>query len=185
MKKFLLWSSLLWIISACASQPQATVTAERTAASLPTTSIPAPTNTPPTSAPIPLEFNVTHAFGNPQRTSAYDFAAIRELPAVIWTKRLGSSASISAPVFVDGVLYVGAQNGQLYALNTETGAEIWHTASGSLPSAVAVAGDLVFNNDGIGRTQAFRRDTGEKSGRLKSAAQATARHWSSTISSTR
>ena len=167
MKKILLWSSLLWIISACASQPQVTlvvptVTEERTAASLPTTSMPAPTKTLATSAPIPLEFNVTHAFGNPQRTSAYDFAAIRELPAVIWTKRLGSSASISAPVFVDGVLYVGAQNGQLYALNTETGTEIWHTASGSLPSAVAVAGDLVFNNDGIGRTQAFRRDTGEK-----------------------
>jgi outer membrane protein assembly factor BamB len=155
MKKFLLMSSLLWIISACVSQPQATLVA-------PTTSIPAPTKTPTTSAPVPLEFNVTHAFGNPQRTSAYDFVAIRELPAVLWTKRLGSSASISAPVFVDGVLYVGAQNGQLYALNTETGAEIWHTASGSLPSAVAVAGDLVFNNDGIGRTQAFRRDTGEK-----------------------
>ncbi len=167
MKKILLWSSLLWIISACASQPQATLvaptaTAERTTTSLPTTSIPDSTKTPATSAPIPLEFNVTHAFGNPQRTSAYDFAAIRELPAVLWTKRLGSSASISVPVFVDGVLYVGAQNGQLYALNTETGAEIWHTASGSLPSAVAVAGELVFNNDGIGRTQAFRRDTGEK-----------------------
>jgi len=118
-------------------------------------------NSQPT-APIPLELNVIHAFGNPQRTSAYDFAAIRELPTVKWTKRLGSSASISAPVFADGVLYVGAQNGQLYALNTETGAEIWHAASGTLPSAVAVAGEMVFNNDGSGRTQAFRRDTGEK-----------------------
>ncbi|HZM25521.1 MAG TPA: PQQ-binding-like beta-propeller repeat protein [Anaerolineales bacterium] len=152
---------ILILLAACNSQP-----AVLAPTSVCCTATPLPTLIPAvpavTSAPVPLEFNITHAFGNPQRTSAYDFAAIRELPAVLWTKRLGSSASISAPVFVDGVLYVGAQNGQLYALNTETGAEIWHTASGRLPSAVAVAGELVFNNDGIGRTQAFRRDTGEK-----------------------
>ena len=166
MKNYLLWSSLLLIISACAS-PQATLVAPtaiatQTTTLLPMTSISDPTKAPATSVPVPFDFNVTHAFGGPQRTSAYDFSAIRELPDVLWTKPLGSSASIGAPVFVDGVLYVGTQNGQLYALNTETGAEIWHTASGSLPSAVAVAGDLVFNNDGSGRAQAFRRDTGEK-----------------------
>lgn len=98
--------------------------------------------------------------GDAQRTGAYAFPAIRELPSLQWQKNLNDVGP--APVLADEVLYVSAQNRQLCALNAETGEELWCASSGDLSSPVAVAGEAVFVNTVSGQALAFHRDTGAK-----------------------
>ena len=50
----------------------------------------------------------------------------------------------SSPVVVKGVMYVGADNGRLYAIDTKTGSVLWSvTAGGKVVSSPAVADGLV------------------------------------------
>ena len=51
----------------------------------------------------------------------------------------------SAPAFADGVVYVGSDDNNLYALNATTGATVWTYGTGnSVESSPAVANGVVY-----------------------------------------
>jgi len=86
-------------------------------------------------------------------------------PAVLW--RFRTSATLAAPVLVEGVLYVGAADGFVYAVEPTTGYALWG-ASADTPAAtaMAVAGDTVYLANGDFATLDAR--TGEERLRLGS-----------------
>ncbi len=57
----------------------------------------------------------------------------------------------STPVIADGILYIASKNGYLYALNAETGQEIWRfqLTAYVVRSSPAVAGGMVFIGAGF------------------------------------
>lgn len=67
---------------------------------------------------------------------------------VLWTYQLGEIIDSSAAI-VDGVVYVGGGDGDLVALDLDTGAERWKYDTGNLigESSPAVAGGAVYIGD--------------------------------------
>jgi outer membrane protein assembly factor BamB len=144
--KMILSGCIVFIITACAS-------------------LPAPTTVPePTSTPVPTETlsaDVTLYRGNPQRTGVFDFPAIRQEPGIQWQTKIGSSWLVP-PVLADGVLYTGSGNGSLYAVDAQTGEEIWSTGGFSqLENSGAVAGDLIVAGGYDQRVRGLDRHTGD------------------------
>ncbi len=62
---------------------------------------------------------------------------------VRWSVETGGPVR-SSPTVVDGTVFVGSEDGTLYALDAETGDEVWTAGTGSVPVAPAVAGGQVF-----------------------------------------
>ena len=102
---------LLLVIPACASSPPATVIPDQA-------DTPFPTETTST--------GITLYRGNTQRTGVFDFPAIRQEPNVAWQTKV-SSTWLMPPVLADGTLYTGSGDGVIYALDVNTGQEIWST----------------------------------------------------------
>ena len=50
----------------------------------------------------------------------------------------------SSPAVANGVVYVGSDDGNVYALNAATGAKLWSYATGKLESSPAVANGVVY-----------------------------------------
>jgi outer membrane protein assembly factor BamB len=133
-------------ITACAS-PTATMLAPEEPNAHP------PTETSPT--------DPTLYRGNPQRTGVFDFPAIRQDPGIRWQTKV-SSTWLMPPVVADGTLYTGSGDGVLYALDAQTGQEIWLTGGfGQLENSGAVAGDTLVVGGYDKRVCALDRHTGE------------------------
>lgn len=65
-------------------------------------------------------------------------------------------APVSSPVVAGGMVYVGSNDGNLYALNATTGAIAWHgTAGASIPRPAAVDGGRVLAGSDDGKMYAF------------------------------
>ena len=60
-----------------------------------------------------------------------------------WSFTTGNSV-YSAPAVVNGVVYAGSYDGNVYALNASTGAKLWSFATGSIDSSPAVANGVVY-----------------------------------------
>ncbi len=58
-------------------------------------------------------------------TGVYDDGGRRPVPSLLWTYKTGAPVT-SSPSVVDGVVYVGSQDRNLYALNATTGAFLWN-----------------------------------------------------------
>src|SRR5215207_7666932 len=118
----------------------------------------------PTSTLIPTEnpsINITLYRGNAQRTGSFDFPAIRQEPDIQWQTKV-SSTWLMPPVLADGILYTGSGDGVLYAVDIQTGQEIWSTGSfGQLENSGAVAGDLLVLGGYDQRVRGLDRHTGE------------------------
>jgi outer membrane protein assembly factor BamB len=84
------------------------------------------------------------------------------VPALDLAWRFSDIADGTSPVVVNGVAYVGAPDGEVFALDAATGAEIWDNAAGDdMESAPAVANGMVYV--GVGRSvAAFNAATGTK-----------------------
>jgi len=68
-------------------------------------------------------------------------------PSVLW--RFRTNAALAAPLFADGVLYVGAADGFVYAVEPATGYAVWGTsADGPVATSMAVSGDTVYLANG-------------------------------------
>jgi outer membrane protein assembly factor BamB len=89
-----------------------------------------------------------------------------------WRHTLDSSGPLppqvdSSPVLAGGILYVVAEGNLLFALDAATGAQKWKmtavAGTGGGPSAVAVAGDVVYLADARGGLAAL----GARDGRLR------------------
>ena len=99
--------------------------------------------------------------GNPQLTgvAAGDFP---ESPELLWTFETGegieSTAAISA-----GTVYVGALDGNLYAVNLESGTLKWkYRASDEIKSSPAVFKKTVYFGDEMGGFHAVDAETGQQ-----------------------
>jgi outer membrane protein assembly factor BamB len=72
-----------------------------------------------------------------------------------WRTTIGN-APLSTPVVAGGAVYVGSNDGNLYALNASTGAILWNGHTGaSIPRSPAVAGDRVFVGSDDAKVYAF------------------------------
>lgn len=79
---------------------------------------------------------------NPQRTGVYNTAGVQHLRGIKWRFPRGSFSGIpSSPEVANGVVYFSSIDGYLYALDAETGRQLWtfETTAGSLF-------DLTFSN---------------------------------------
>ena len=83
--------------------------------------------------------------GNNARTGVYDSPGPKQLGGVKWAFKAGGPI-VTSPAVADGVVYIGAMDGHLYAIDQETGKEKWNFKS-RMPiasSPAIVAGTLYF-----------------------------------------
>jgi outer membrane protein assembly factor BamB len=162
-----IWSSLLIsLLSACDSRTISPAEVDLTATSdratqthLCCTATPPATPTP---SPAPNSSQIVLSRGNPQRTGVYEVSAIRNQPEVKWQTKMGSTLLIS-PLVVEDILYTGSANGDLYALNVETGEEIWSVSGfGHLENSGAVSGDVILAGGYSRSVKAMDRHTGNE-----------------------
>ena len=86
----------------------------------------------------------------------------QETPEVRWQIEVNGSITAS-PVVADGAVYASSFDGNLYALDAETGDEEWRFGTGdSLYGSPAVDNDRVFVGSTDGSLYAIGTDTGEE-----------------------
>ena len=143
---YALYLLLLLALTACVSSPPATIIPHQT-------DTPVPTETSST--------EITLYRGNPQRTGLFDFAAIREQPRVAWQTKI-SSTWLMPPVVANETLYTGSGDGVIYALDVNTGQQIWSAGGfGQLENSGAVAGEILVVGGYDQRVRALESHTGE------------------------
>lgn len=75
----------------------------------------------------------------------------------------GSICGSSSPTVVNGVVYVAAYDGNVYALNASTGAKLWSYLTGGIVfSTPAVSKGVVYVGSGDGNVYALNATTGAK-----------------------
>ena len=69
----------------------------------------------------------------------------------------------SSPAVVNGVVYVGSDDNNVYALNATTGAKLWnYTTGGAVDSSPAVANGIVYVGSDDHNVYALNATTGAK-----------------------
>ncbi len=100
--------------------------------------------------------------GDAQRRGVYDQPAIRILPEVKWQSKAGYSL-LTPPLVAQGILYTVSLTGSLYALDVETGQEIWTAEGlGQLESTGAIAGKTIVSGGIRKLVRALDRNNGEE-----------------------
>lgn len=99
---------------------------------------------------------------NPQHTGEYSDGGIRPNNVMNWNVSIGTEL-IGSPAVADGVVYIGSNNGKIYALDAATGAEKWNATIGTgyLMSSPAVTNGSVFIGSDDSRVYALNATTGE------------------------
>lgn len=99
--------------------------------------------------------------GDPAHTGLYAGAGPVIFKGVKWTFKTGGSV-VSSPVLFESNVYVGSDDGNLYAVDQVTGAEKWKFATeGCVRSTPAVAGGSVFFGSYDGAFYAVDAATGK------------------------
>ena len=115
---------------------------------------------PATAATDPLQGSTYR--GNMHRTGVYRASGVPELHGVRWRFKTDDAAALSPPVAVDGRVYVGAADGHCYALDAETGKEVWRLKTrGPILDAPTVAAGTVYLGSGDGCVYALDAASGE------------------------
>jgi eukaryotic-like serine/threonine-protein kinase len=82
--------------------------------------------------------------GNNARTGVYDSPGPKQLGGVKWTFKAGGPI-VTSPSIADGIVYIAAMDGHLYAVDQETGKEKWNFKSRMpIASSAAVAGGALY-----------------------------------------
>ena len=82
--------------------------------------------------------------GNPEHSGVYDSAGVAKFNSVKWQFHT-SGQVISSPAVVGATVYAGSTDGNLYALNRESGTLKWKfEAKSRIASSPAVSGGLVY-----------------------------------------
>jgi outer membrane protein assembly factor BamB len=90
----------------------------------------------------------------------YRDAGPRAFHHVKWTFPTGDRI-VSSPVFHDGVLYFGGDDGNVYAVNATDGRQLWKRSTGGpVPATPAIAGDTLYVGSYDGRFYALDARTG-------------------------
>lgn len=99
--------------------------------------------------------------GNPQMTGAA-VGALPENPQLLWTFEAGEGIESTAAIS-EGTVYVGALDGNLYAINLESGTLKWkYGASDEIKSSPAVFRKTVYFGDEMGVFHAVDAETGQQ-----------------------
>jgi outer membrane protein assembly factor BamB len=93
---------------------------------------------------FPKSENVFMFRGNSALTGVYNSKPVNTLDQVQFVFKTNGAVR-STPVIVDGVLYIGSNDGNLYAMNSNTGAKIWQfKTNGAVTSTAAVVNGIVW-----------------------------------------
>ena len=104
--------------------------------------------------------NWTSFRGNPQLTGLAD-SQLSENPQLLWTFQAGDMIESTATV-VDGIVYVGALNGTLYAIDAQTGKQKWtYQVEGHIKASPSIYNGVVYFGDGDGIFHAVDINTQE------------------------
>ena len=99
--------------------------------------------------------------GNSAHTGVYAAAGPRQLGGVKWTFK-GGGPIVTSPAIAEGVVYIGAMDGHLYAIAQENGQEKWNFKSKMpIASSPAVAGGVVYFVSSAGSLAALEAATGK------------------------
>ena len=80
----------------------------------------------------------------------------------VWTHPIGARSE-SSPVLIDGVLYLGAEDGSLMALRSATGRQIWRRdVGGAIKGSPAYSGGLLVVGSYDGHVSAWNAATGRR-----------------------
>ena len=98
--------------------------------------------------------------GNAAHTGAYAALAPRQFHHIKWKFPTGDRI-VSSPVCSDKVLYFGGDDGNVYAVDAETGRQIWKRATaGPVSATPAVANGAVYVGSYDGKFYALNAQTG-------------------------
>jgi outer membrane protein assembly factor BamB len=105
--------------------------------------------------------------GDAGHSGSYAGSAPREFHRIKWKFPTGNRI-VSSPIWSDKVLYFGSDDGNVYAVDSETGRRIWKRATGGpVPSTPAVANGVVYVGSYDGKFYAFDAHTGELKWKFK------------------
>lgn len=98
--------------------------------------------------------------GNLKRDGIFQTSGVAELGGVKWKFQTGGAVRSSA-VLVDGIVYIGSNDGYFYALNAASGAVVWRINTGAkVVGSACVAGDSVYFNNEVGELYRVEKQTG-------------------------
>jgi eukaryotic-like serine/threonine-protein kinase len=82
--------------------------------------------------------------GNPAHTGVYESAGVATFTSLKWKVHTGGMV-IGSPAVADGKVYFGSTDGNLYAVDSESGAQQWKfDAKSRIPSSPAVSDRIVY-----------------------------------------
>jgi outer membrane protein assembly factor BamB len=98
--------------------------------------------------------------GDPAHTGTSAGQAPRQFHRVKWKFPTGDRL-VSSPVLQDKALYFGGDDGNIYAVEAETGRQVWKRPTGGpVPSTPAVANGMVYAGSYDGKFYALNAQTG-------------------------
>ena len=99
--------------------------------------------------------------GNNAHSGVYESPGPKQLGGTKWAFKAGGPI-VTSPAIADGVVYIGALDGHLYAVDQETGKEKWNFKSRMpIASSPAVAGDALYFVSSAGSLAALDIKTGQ------------------------
>jgi eukaryotic-like serine/threonine-protein kinase len=104
-------------------------------------------------------------------SGVYSAAGVPKLKGIRWTFHTRGEV-VSSPAIVDGVIYVGSNDGNLYAIDQQTGAKKWAFTTGArVASSPAVDRGLVYFNSYDGNFYAVDTATGKLRWKFRNAGE--------------
>jgi outer membrane protein assembly factor BamB len=121
----------------------------------------APVSSSPTPGATLPSANIILQRGDAARTGLYNFPAMRDKPELKWRTQLGSSLYLGTPLLAGDMLYTGGSDGQIYALDAQTGKVLWSAGNfEATETAIAIAGDVIIGGGQNKSVKALNRLTG-------------------------
>ena len=89
----------------------------------------------------------------------------------VWRFATGDTVSASSPTVSGGVVYIGSSDGHLYAIDGDTGTEVWSFTAGPISASPAFSDGVVYVGSFDHNVYAVDTATGEE--RWRFGAEAT------------
>ncbi|HEY4284401.1 MAG TPA: PQQ-binding-like beta-propeller repeat protein [Chthoniobacterales bacterium] len=98
--------------------------------------------------------------GDPAHSGVYTGKAPREFHRLKWKFPTGDQI-VSSPVLANGIIYFAGDDGNIYAVNADTGTQIWkYPTGGPVPATPAVSDGTVYAGSYDGKFYALDAKTG-------------------------
>ena len=109
--------------------------------------------------------------GDLAHSGIYAALGVPKLTGIKWTFRTGGEV-VSSPAIVDGVVYVGSNDGNLYAIDQQTGTQKWKfPTEARISSSPAVADGFVYFSSYDGNFYAVDTATGKLRWKFRNAGE--------------